>query len=84
MPKFKVILLAEARGELRQIARVHKTKVGPQSAKRITDRLLAALRHLEDFQFYFAAPGGFRALFLWVSGVAAGSAGRVTSMALAF
>lgn len=49
MPKYKVILLTEARDELRQIARVHKAKVGPQSAKRITDRILTALRRLEDF-----------------------------------
>lgn len=49
MPKYKVILLAEARDDLRQIARAYKAKVGSQSAKRITDRILTALRRLEDF-----------------------------------
>lgn len=49
MPNYNVILLKEARDELRQIARVYKAKVGPRAAKRITDRILAALRRLEDF-----------------------------------
>lgn len=49
MPKYKVILLTEAWDNLRQIARAYKAKVGPQSAKRITDRILTALRRLEDF-----------------------------------
>lgn len=49
MPKYKVILLAEAWDNLRQIARAYKTKAGAQSAKRITDRILTALRRLEDF-----------------------------------
>lgn len=49
MPKYKVVLLAEARDELRQIARIYKAKIGPQSAKRITDRIFTALGRLEDF-----------------------------------
>jgi toxin ParE1/3/4 len=49
MPRYRVILLAEARDELRQIALIHKAKVGPKAAKRITDRILAALYRLEDF-----------------------------------
>ena len=49
MPRYRVVLLAEARDELRQIALIHKVKVGPKAAKRITDRILEALRKLEDF-----------------------------------
>ena len=49
MPRYRVVLLAEARDELRQIALIHKVKVGSKSAKRITDRILEALRKLEDF-----------------------------------
>ena len=49
MPGYRVVLLAEARDELRQIALIHKVKVGSKSAKRITDRILEALRKLEDF-----------------------------------
>ena len=49
MPKAKVILLTEARLQLRDIAMIHKAKVGPQSAKKVTDKILKALHHLEDF-----------------------------------
>ena len=49
MPKAKVILLTEARLQLRDIAMVHKLKVGPRSAKRITDQILKSLRRLEEF-----------------------------------
>lgn len=49
MPKYEVVLLTEARDELRQIARVYKAKVGSQSATRITSRILTALRRLGDF-----------------------------------
>lgn len=33
MPRYRVVLLAEARDELRQIALIHKVKVGSKSAK---------------------------------------------------
>ena len=49
MPKAKVVLLTEARLQLRDIAMVHKLKVGPRSAKRITDQILKSLRRLEEF-----------------------------------
>jgi toxin ParE1/3/4 len=49
MPKMKVVLLNEARMELRDIAAYHKLKVGIDSARRITDRILSALDHLIDF-----------------------------------
>lgn len=49
MPRYRVVLLSEARDELRQIALIHKAKAGPKSAKRITGRILEALRRLEDF-----------------------------------
>jgi toxin ParE1/3/4 len=45
----KVVLLNEARMELRDIAAYHKLKVGIDSARRITDRILSALDHLVDF-----------------------------------
>ena len=46
MPGYRVVLLAEARDELRQIALIHRAKVGPRAAKRITDRILEALHRL--------------------------------------
>lgn len=49
MTKKKVVLLNEARMELRDIAAYHKLKVGVDSARRITDRILGALDHLIDF-----------------------------------
>ena len=56
MPKAKVVLLTEARLQLRDIAMTHKAKVGPQSAKKITDKILKALRHLEDFPLLGVEP----------------------------
>ncbi len=49
MPKMKLVLLNEARMELRDIAVYHKLKVGIDSARRITDRILGALDRLIDF-----------------------------------
>ena len=49
MPGYRVVLLAEARDELRQIALIHRAKVGPRAAQRITDRILEALHRLEVF-----------------------------------
>lgn len=49
MPKCKVVLLSEARFQLRDIAMIYKAKVGPSAARKITNRILAALERLEDF-----------------------------------
>lgn len=49
MPKRNVILLNEARLELRDIATYHKLKVEPDSARKITNRILDALDKLADF-----------------------------------
>lgn len=48
MPK-TVKLLHEARMELRDIAAYHKQMVGPESARKITDRILDELSLLADF-----------------------------------
>ena len=56
MPKAKVILLTEARLQLRDIAMIHKAKVGPQSAKKVTDKILKTLHHLEDFPLLGVEP----------------------------
>lgn len=49
MPKCRVQLLTEARLQLRDIAAVYKAKVGAKAARKITNRILTALRKLEDF-----------------------------------
>ena len=49
MGKHKVQLLTEARLQLRDIAAYHLLNVGPQSARKITDRILDAIDNLEDF-----------------------------------
>lgn len=49
MSKHKVRLLTEARLQLRDIAAYHLLNVGPQSARKITDRILDAIDKLEDF-----------------------------------
>ncbi|EOS61408.1 MULTISPECIES: type II toxin-antitoxin system RelE/ParE family toxin [unclassified Anaerotruncus] len=49
MSKHKVQLLTEARLQLRDIAAYHLLNVGPQSARKITDRILDAIDKLEDF-----------------------------------
>ena len=49
MPGYRVVLLAEARDELRQIALIHRAKVGPRAAKRITDRILEAMENQTGF-----------------------------------
>lgn len=56
MPKAKVILLTEARLQLRDSAMIHKAKVGPQSAKKVTDKILKTLHHLEDFPLLGVEP----------------------------
>lgn len=56
MPKAKVILLTEARLQLRDIAMIHKAKVGPQSVKKVTDKILKTLHHLEDFPLLGVEP----------------------------
>lgn len=49
MSKLNVKLLTEARLQLRDIAAYHKMKVGPSSARKITDRILDAIDKLADF-----------------------------------
>lgn len=49
MSKLNVKLLSEARLQLRDIAAYHKMKVGPSSARKITDRILDAIDKLADF-----------------------------------
>ena len=49
MPKCKVVLLTEARLQLKDIAMFYKAKVGTASAKIITDKIMKELRRLEDF-----------------------------------
>lgn len=49
MNKYKVKLLTEARLELRDIAAYHKIKVGANSARRITNRILDAIDKLSEF-----------------------------------
>jgi plasmid stabilization system protein ParE len=47
--QFELLLLAPAQRELEEIARVHLDLVGPQSARRITDRIYSSLEHLKLF-----------------------------------
>lgn len=49
MSRNKVLLLTEARLQLRDIAAYHLVKIGTQSAKKITDRILDAIDKLADF-----------------------------------
>lgn len=49
MPKCKVVLLTEARLQLKDIALLHKVMVGSVSAKKITDKIMKGLRRLGDF-----------------------------------
>lgn len=49
MSKLNVKLLTEARLQLRDIAAYYKMKVGPSSARKITDRILDAIDKLADF-----------------------------------
>lgn len=49
MGRHKVEWLTEARMQLRDIAAYHLMKVGPQSARKITDRILKAVDDLADF-----------------------------------
>lgn len=70
MPK-KVLLLNEARIELRDIAAFRKRKVGATSARKITNRILTALNKLADFPNMGCVPtakmvatAGFRILII--------------------
>lgn len=49
MPKCKVVLLSEARFQLRDIAMIHKAQVDPNAARKITNRILTSLERLEEF-----------------------------------
>ncbi len=67
----KVRLLYEARMELRDIAAFHKQKVGPNSARKITNRILDELDKLSDFPqrgyvppYTFLAESGYRVLIV--------------------
>ena len=48
MPKFNVVILTPAFKDIDQIADCHLILVGPQSAKKITDKLLGTIMMLED------------------------------------
>ena len=45
----KLVILEPAQRELEEIARVHLNLVGPNSARKITDRILNTLARLEQF-----------------------------------
>jgi len=47
--QYRLELLAPAQRELEEIARVHLELVGPLSARKITDRIYAALGKLESY-----------------------------------
>ncbi len=71
MPEMRVVLLNEARMELRDIAAYRKLKVGTESARRITDRILDALDLLKEFPEMGTIPpaamiaeAGFRVLIV--------------------
>ena len=49
MMKYRVRLLTEARLQIRDIAAYHKLKVGPESARKITNKILDAIDKLEGF-----------------------------------
>jgi len=46
VPKYKLEILTPAQRELEEIALVHLELAGPDSARKITDRILAALERL--------------------------------------
>ena len=45
----KLVILESAQRELEEIAMVHLNLVGPNSARKITDRILDTLSRLETF-----------------------------------
>jgi len=49
MPKVRLEILAPAWRELDEIATYHLQAVGPDSARKITNRILGALSRLEDY-----------------------------------
>lgn len=49
MGKYSVALLAPAAAELEAIGRKHLMLVGPKSAEKVTDKILASLERLEQF-----------------------------------
>ena len=51
MPKYKVRILTPASRDIEQIAEFHLRMVGPNSAEKITDRLLDTIQILEDQPF---------------------------------
>jgi plasmid stabilization system protein ParE len=51
VPKYKVGILTPAGKDIERIAEYHLRMVGPQSAEKITDKLLDTIQILEDQQF---------------------------------
>lgn len=49
MPEYRVEILPEAMNELREIALFHMQEVGPNSARKITDKILNSLDRLGIF-----------------------------------
>lgn len=69
MRRYKVELLPAAWTELDEIADLHLQLVGPNSAQKITDKILNSLKNLEDNpymgsvpKYSFLAEQGFRVL----------------------
>lgn len=69
MRKYKVELLPSAWAELDEISDVHLQLVGPNSAQKITDKIINSLKNLEDNPYMgsepkypFLAEQGFRVL----------------------
>ena len=69
MQKYEVELLPEAWDELDRIANTHLYLVGPNSAKKTTDKILNTLKYLEDnpymgaeAKYSFLAEQGFRVI----------------------
>ena len=67
----KIEWLYEARMEFRELLLYHKTKVGTDSARKFSNRILASVRQLERFpemgvlkKEYLVGRYGFRALFI--------------------
>ena len=49
MARFKIEILPEAKNELREIGLFHMNAVGPNSARKITDKILNRIELLADF-----------------------------------
>lgn len=58
MQRYRVEILTDARLQLHDIARIHKNKVGAISAKKVTDRIISAIKKLESFPELGVVPKG--------------------------